>query len=209
MRVTRFPQSCLLVEHKGRKIVIDPGDDFLESHKQEDLDGIDAVLYTHQHSDHLSLKIAAYLAGRGVQVVCNMATAELLPEAEVSIVGDGDDFTVAGMQVTARELPHCLMPDGSDGPQNTGYVVEGVLFHPGDGKELEGLTVENIALPINGPDISMKDAFDLAIQLKAKVAIPIHYDKLGGKPDVYKAFAEMVDMPFEVRVLADGESTEL
>lgn len=209
MKITRYPQSCLLIEHKGRTLVIDPGDDFLEKYKKEDLRHVEAVLYTHQHSDHFVPEVAQYLADMGALVVCNMATAKLIDNIDMWIVDDGDTFTAAGMSIVARELLHCPLPDGSDGPQNTGYVVEDIFFHPGDGKELDGLKVDNLALPITGPDISVKDAFDFARQLEAKVVIPIHYDKLGAKPDMYKKYAEKAKMPFEVRVLADGESTKL
>lgn len=66
-----------------------------------------------------------------------------------------------------------------------------------------------MALPIVGPDISMLDAFNFAKQLGVKVAIPVHYDWIVAGADSYKEFAGFANMPFEVRVLADGESTEL
>ncbi|HSW37007.1 MAG TPA: hypothetical protein VLG37_01405 [Candidatus Saccharimonadales bacterium] len=89
-------------------------------------------------------------------------------------------------------------------------LVDGVFFHPGDGKELADLEVKNVALPITGPDISMLDAYNFAKQLKAELVIPIHYLKFGAKPEVFKAYAEeKFHFPFKVRVLADGESTEL
>jgi L-ascorbate metabolism protein UlaG (beta-lactamase superfamily) len=84
-----------------------------------------------------------------------------------------------------------------------------VLFHPGDGKELEGLQVDNLALPITGPDISILDAINFAKQVKAKVAIPIHYTAIPADPKVFAAYADKGGASFEVRILADGESTEI
>jgi L-ascorbate metabolism protein UlaG (beta-lactamase superfamily) len=88
-------------------------------------------------------------------------------------------------------------------------VVDGVLFHPGDGKELEDLTVDNIALPIIGPDISILDAINFAKQVSAKVAIPIHYTGIPLDPTAFVEYAKWGDVDFEVRILADGESTEV
>lgn len=207
MKVTRYPQSCLLLEKDGHRVVIDPGMHFLETHKIEELSGVEAVLYTHQHPDHYEPKIAEALLTQGVAVYANAATAELIGADRVTTVDDGQTFTVAGFEVVARELPHCLLPDGSEGPQNTGYVVDGIFFDPGDGKDIDDLQVANMALPITGPDISMLDAFNFAEKLGVKVAIPVHYRWMGADADTYKQFAKA--RPFEVRVLADGESTEI
>jgi L-ascorbate metabolism protein UlaG (beta-lactamase superfamily) len=209
MKVTRFPQSCLLLEKDGHKLVIDPGAQFLDTHKVEELQGIEAVLYTHQHGDHYEPTIAEALLRQGVPVFANGSTARLIGTEKVTVVNDGDSFTAASFEVVARELPHCLLPDGSAGPQNTGYVIDGVLFHPGDGKELEGLQVNNLALPITGPDISILDAINFAKQVKAKVAIPIHYTAIPASPEVFADYAKKGGVDFEVRILADGQSTEL
>jgi L-ascorbate metabolism protein UlaG (beta-lactamase superfamily) len=209
MKVMKFPQSCLLVESEGHKIIIDPGVHFLQSHHLNELKGVEAVLYTHQHSDHYDEDIASALLEQGVHMYANDATADLIGTEKVTVVHDGDNLMVAGFEVIARELPHCLLPDGSEGPQNTGYVINGVLFHPGDGKELDDLKVDNLALPITGPDISILDAVNFAKQVGAKVAIPIHYDGIPADPNVFAAYAGKGSASFEVRVLADGESTEL
>ncbi|MBL8159771.1 MBL fold metallo-hydrolase [Candidatus Saccharibacteria bacterium] len=209
MKITRYPQSCLLLSHEGRQIVIDPGSDFLATRQHTELDMVEAVLYTHKHSDHVDPEIADYLGSKGAQLIGNRETAEMLGDRELRIVEDGESFEVAGFAVVARELPHCLLPDGSAGPQNTGYIINGTFFHPGDGIELAGLEVESMALPIQGPDISMKDAFRFAKSLKVKQAIPIHYDKMGADPAVFAAFAKRFEMPFTLHVLADGESLEL
>ena len=209
MKVTKFPQSCLLIQNNGHTILIDPGVHFLQSHSLDELKNVEAVLYTHQHSDHYDEKVANALLEQGVPIFANGATARLIGTEKVTVVNDGDSFTAGGIEVVARELPHCLLPDGSEGPQNTGYVMDGVLFHPGDGKEIEDLQVDNLALPITGPDISILDAVNFAKQVGAKVAIPIHYDGIPADPNVFSAYADKGNISCEVRVLADGESTDI
>ena len=207
MKVTRFPQSCLVLEKNNHKIVIDPGMHFLETHTIEELDGAGAVLYTHQHPDHYEPKIAETLLEKGSKIFANESTARLIGTERVTVVNDGDSFTATGFEIVARELPHCLLPDGGEGPQNTGYVIDGVFFHPGDGKDIDNLTVDSMALPITGPDISMLDAFNFAEKLGVKVAIPVHYNWMGADVATYKQFGAR--RPFEIRILGDGESTEL
>lgn len=208
MKVTRFPQSCLLLEKDGKKIVLDPGMFDVDAFKNGAFEGVEAALFTHEHPDHYTPATAAALSKAGAKLYANASTAKLI-QGDCTVVNDGDKFQIAGFSVEAHELPHCLLPDGSEGPQNTGYLIDGAFFDPGDGKELAGLSASSMALPINGPDISMLDAFNFAKQLGVKVAIPVHYTWMGGDVVTYKQFAEGSGMPFELRVLADGESTEL
>jgi L-ascorbate metabolism protein UlaG (beta-lactamase superfamily) len=99
------------------------------------------------------------------------------------------------------------MVDGSEGPQNTGYLISEKLFHPGDGKQLEGLSVDTLAVPISGPDISLHDAYMFTKQVSAKQVIPIHYDYLGGNPEFFGSTASKTGV--KTHGLKVGESVEL
>lgn len=204
MKITRYFQSCLLIEEEGVRLLIDPSGH--EAGNFEAFGKLDAVIYTHEHGDHFDAGLAQKFQDSGVSIYANAGTARQM-KTQPSIVTDGQEFEVKGVKVKALELPHCLMWDGSEGPQNTGYLVAGKLFHPGDGKELAGLNVEILALPINGPDISLKDALGFAKQIGAKKFIPIHYDYLGGNPNVFVDVAK--GMSLEGHVLDKGQSIEL
>jgi L-ascorbate metabolism protein UlaG (beta-lactamase superfamily) len=181
MKVTRYFQSCLLIEEGKARILIDPSGQ--EKERLDDFGKLDAVFYTHEHGDHFDAEMAKDFVEQGIApVYANASTAKQI-EASKTVVEDGKEYDVSGVKVKAIELPHCLMVDGSTSVQNTGYLFNGKLFHPGDGKELDGLEVETLAVPVNGPDISLKDAYDFTMQVKAKQVVPIHYDYLGGNPD--------------------------
>jgi len=203
MKLTRHFQSCLLVEVNDARILIDPsGFD-----KDTDFGKLDAVFYTHEHSDHFDPDMAQDFVEQGeAPVYCNASTAKLV-KASVTTTEDGREYDVNGVKIKAIQLPHCLMTDGSPGPQNTGYLVNGELFHPGDGKELASLTVKILAVPLSGPDISPHDAFMFGRQVKAEDLVPIHYDYLGGNTDFFATTAEKNGM--KVHALKQGESVEL
>lgn len=205
MKVTRYFQSCLLIEDNGARILIDPSGQ--EKQRLSDFGKLDAVFYTHEHSDHFDAEMAKTFVEQAVApVYANASTAKLI-EASKTIVDDGREYEVNGMKVKAIELPHCLMVDGSTSVQNTGYLINNKLFHPGDGKELEGLKAEVLAVPLSGPDISPHDAFLFAKQVQAKQVIPIHYDYLGGNPQF---FAKVVDKNgMKTHILELGQSVEL
>jgi L-ascorbate metabolism protein UlaG (beta-lactamase superfamily) len=206
MKITRYFQSCLLVEENSARILIDPSGH--EAKSIEKFGVLDAIFYTHEHGDHFDPDLAKKFAEQGSVVYANTSTAKLI-EVSKTEIKDGQEFDINGMNVKAIELPHCLMPDGSDGPQNTGFLIKNKFFHPGDGYSLEGLEVENMALPVIGPDISVKDAFSFAKQLGVKSVIPIHYDIFGLKPEIVASFAKRNNFIFEFKILKNGDSVEL
>lgn len=80
MKIRHLVHSCLLVEVAGRRLLIDPGAFSTEAVRglgADVLAGIDAVLVTHQHPDHLD---------RGLleEVLEHAADAEVLAEPETA-----------------------------------------------------------------------------------------------------------------------------
>ncbi len=204
MKITRYFQSCLLVEEGNARLLIDPSGQ--EAERYDNFGKLNAVLYTHQHGDHFDADLAQRFAAAGVPIYANASTAKFCKTPPL-VLEDGKEYDVAGVKIKAIELPHCPMVDGSAGPQNTGLLVNGRLFHPGDGRELDGLQVEILALPITGPDISLRDANDFAKQVGAKTAIPVHYDFIGTKPEVLERLGG--DKPYQIKILGISESTEI
>ena len=204
MKITRYFQSCLLVEEGNTRILIDPSGQ--EAQRANEFGLLNAVLYTHQHADHFDAKLAESFAAKKADIYANASTAKQMAITP-NTVKDGQEFEVNGIKIKAIELPHCLMWDGSEGPQNTGYEIAGKLFHAGDGKELANFSIDNLALPITGPDVSLKDAYAFAKQVSAKKVIPIHYDYIGTKPEVFAGIADSAG--FDVHVLHIGESIEI
>jgi L-ascorbate metabolism protein UlaG (beta-lactamase superfamily) len=212
MKFTRFSQACVLLEKENHKIVIDPGEHFLQAHTLDDLQGVEAVLYTHQHCDHYSPKIADALRRLGAVLYANASTAKLIGTENCTVVNSLDTFNVGGFAVVAYDMPHCRLPGNADAPQNTGFAIDSLLFHPGDSTTFEQQTKINIpvvALPIIGPDISFYDAYELAMQLGATQVIPVHYDLLGARPEAFTAMSGGDKAPFSVTVLGNGEATEI
>ncbi|HEX7352070.1 MBL fold metallo-hydrolase [Brachybacterium sp.] len=85
MKIRHLVHSCLLVEIAGRRLLIDPGGFSVEAVRglgPEVLAGIDAVLLTHQHPDHLDRSLLEEVLGHapGAEVIAEPETAALLAE---------------------------------------------------------------------------------------------------------------------------------
>jgi len=80
MRLTKYGHSCLLVEEGPARLLLDPG---TLSGGFEELEGLTAVLVTHQHADHLDLQRLRTLLDRhpGARVLGDEGSAEQLAAA--------------------------------------------------------------------------------------------------------------------------------
>lgn len=205
MKLTRYFQSCLLVEEVGARILIDPSEQ--EADDSQKFGKLDAVLFTHEHSDHFDSDLAQKFMDDGIAVYANVSTAKQI-KGQPNVVSDGQKFSVGYVEVLTKDMDHCPMPDGSTGPQNTGYIIAKRLLHSGDSIQAGDSKVEIIAGPITGPDVSIRDAMDLGKLVGAKVFVPIHYDYIGTKPQVFASFAKSYGMPFEVQVIEESQTIE-
>jgi len=105
MRLTKYGHSCLLVEEGPARMLLDPG---TLSGGFEELEGLTAVLVTHQHADHLDLERLRRLLDRnpGVRVVCDQGSAAPLGEAgaEVAVPVHEPVLSTTGKALHYRQL---------------------------------------------------------------------------------------------------------
>lgn len=211
MRITKYPQSCFILEKNGERIIVDPGNFVAEKYKAEDLPEVEGILITHRHADHLYPPLVQALTRGGtVPVIANQDVADFLGDGIVtSVVRDGEELGVAGFTVKAYERAHVLMPDGSEGPQNTGFMIDDTFFHGGDTSDVNGITAKIAAIPIAGPDISPRDAFRMAQELQPETVIPMHYDFFIADPDFFAQLARKFEVTYVMTPLGEGQSLEV
>lgn len=204
MQLTKYPQSCVVIEASGARLLVDPGSFAADAYPAAAFGRVDAVLWTHRHPDHFDPRLIEPFAEQGAQFVANADVASLLFDHEVTRVGDGQAIEVAGVPVVAHDLPHVTMVDGSPGPPNTGFVFDGRLLHPGDAVETS-LAVTDLALPIAGPSVSFRRSYQMVESTGARTVVPIHYDSFIADPAFFAQFCDIA----RVVPLAAGESLEL
>ena len=196
------------------------------------LRGLDAVLLSHAHWDHLDLPSLESL-GKELPVVCPKGVSGLLRRkrfTRVTTLDEGEDVTVGRLVVTGVHAEH----DGSRGPLGAsgelGFVVKGshTIYFAGDTDlfdELAAIGPVDVALvPVAGwgskvgPGHLDPDRAAEAVRLlQPRVAVPIHWGTLapiGRAPDIEspREFARHVAErapDVEVRILAPGETLEL
>ncbi|MBP9757457.1 MAG: MBL fold metallo-hydrolase [Candidatus Pacebacteria bacterium] len=175
MKITKYGHCCLLIEGQGVRIVTDPGSFTAESHVT--LTNIHAILYTHEHADHFHLASLKQLlvSNPGVRILCNEGVSALLRAEDIAheVVTNGE-LAVNGVSVQGVSGIHEEIHSSIPRIQNTGFLVGGRLWYPGDAFIDPRTPVDILALPVAGPWMKVSQAIDYAIKLAPKHAFPVH-----------------------------------
>jgi L-ascorbate metabolism protein UlaG (beta-lactamase superfamily) len=213
MRLTKFGHSCLLVEEQGARMLLDPG---TLSDGFEELQGLTAILHTHQHADHLDPARLPGLLGRnpGVRVVSDEGSAKALGEAgaEVEVVHDGDELDIGGVSARVVGRDHAVIHPDVPVIPNVGYLLGGRLFHPGDSFTLPGQPTEVLAVPIGAPWLKVSESIDYLREVGPRMAVPVHERTLSavGMSLYYRQLEQLgARGSTTVRVMDDGKPVEL
>jgi L-ascorbate metabolism protein UlaG (beta-lactamase superfamily) len=213
MRLTKFGHSCLLVEEGRARMLLDPG---TLSEGFEDLEGLTAVLYTHQHADHLDPGRLRGLLDRnpGVRVVSDEGSAGSLGEAgaEVEVVRDGDELEIGGVGVRVVGRDHAVIHPDIPVVPNVGYLAAGRLFHPGDAFTLPEQPVEVLAVPAGAPWLKVSESIGYMREVRPRVAVPVHEKVLSavGIAIQYRQLERLgTSGGTSLRVMDDGRPVEL
>lgn len=176
MHVTRFGHSAVLVEAAGQRVLIDPG--AFSNPDVFEVEGLDAIVVTHQHADHVDREGVAALVERnpGAVRLSDPQTAELLDGFTGHSDGDVTELgtiTITGVGTTHEEiLP--VIPRVT----NTGVLItaggEPTLFHPGDAYAYAPQGVDILAAPLSAPWTKVSETVDFVRRVAPRVVFPIH-----------------------------------
>lgn len=174
MQLTKFTHSCVRFDDGDRSLVVDPG---VFSEVDEALDGVDAVLITHEHPDHVDVERLRGAAERNsaLRVWAPRSVSETLSALgdRVTSVGPGETFDAGGFAVSTYGGQHAVIHPSIPVVANVGYLVEGVC-HPGDSLVVPTSPVETLLVPIHAPWSKVAEVIDFLVSVRAGRALPIH-----------------------------------
>jgi L-ascorbate metabolism protein UlaG (beta-lactamase superfamily) len=210
MRLRKLGHSCLLVETDDARVLLDPG---VWSPGADDVEGLAAVLVTHQHPDHVDPDRLRGLLDRNpdAQLITDEGTAATLRRdhgIEATVASAGDQFDL-GIGVEAVGDLHAEIHPDIPRIGNVGYVLDGRLLHPGDALSVTDREVEILALPTMAPWMRMADAVGFLRAVTPWRAVPIHDGLLKSTDIYYGAFRSLGPDSSELLVLDDGAPVDV
>jgi L-ascorbate metabolism protein UlaG (beta-lactamase superfamily) len=212
MELTKHGHACVVLSEGDQRIVIDPGA-FTDAGA---LTGATAVLITHEHADHFEPQRlrAALDADPALEVWTNASVAAQLDGlgSRLHMVGHGDTFAVAGMDVQVHGELHAEIHPEIPRIANVGFLVGGQVFHPGDALTVPDEPVPTLLLPVHAPWSKTAELIDYLRAVHADQAFALHDGLLNdtGLGVVAGLLGERgPGTPTPYSRLAPGESVEL
>lgn len=161
MRFTKLGHSCVRLEKDGAILVIDPG---TWSDAAAALAGAAAVMVTHEHPDHFDADAirAALRASPDLTLWANPSITGQFAEFgdRVHQTRHGDALSVAGFGVHVYGQDHARIHQDIPLVVNTGFLVDGDLFHPGDSFTVPEDPVATLLVPISAPWMKAGEMID-------------------------------------------------
>lgn len=215
MKITKYPQSCLIVETNNKNILIDPGslkyeDSFLEKWKKADI-----ILITHKHGDHINANV---LKDLNIPIYATNEVQTTYPEFKFNIIKTNDIIELGNIKIEVVKAVHGYNPklkNGGEVFENVGYIIN-------DNKHRLYITSDTIcfnndyqadivALPVTGYGLTMTsyEASLFAMELGAKLVLPIHNDNAVYPTDIKYMEKNFKEFNINYKVLNIEETIEI
>lgn len=175
MKITKLGHCCLLIQEQGLHILTDPG---AWTTAQNEIQNIDLILITHEHPDHLHMESLQTVLANNPQarIITNSGVGKILTQKNIhfELLEHGQETLFQSVRIEGYGSKHAYIYKTIPEVINTGYFISNCFFYPGDALYDPGKPVEILALPVSGTWLTLAQALDYAIRVRAKKCFPVH-----------------------------------
>lgn len=217
MKITKFPQSCLLIECKGKKILLDPGVLKYKEKYFQIWNNVDVLLITHKHSDHCNTEVLEKL-DKNIKIYSTNEVQQSNPTLLINIIKENDVIELGDIKIEVVHAEHGYIPPMKTGAkvnENVGYIIndgENRLYVTSDTICFQNeYKCDVLCVPVSDYGVVM-GAFEASLFAKetnAKLVIPLHSDspKYPVDFDFVKKTFEQNEIEYEI--LENDETVEV
>lgn len=217
MKITKYPQSCLLVETKNKKILIDPG---VLKYKEEYFDiwnDVDVILITHKHGDHCNTSVLEKL-NKDIVIYSTSEVKNANLSLNINIIKENDVINLDGIRIEVVKAIHGYQPllkGDKEIHENVGYIIddnEHRLYTTSDTICFRNdYKADILFIPVTGYGLTMT-AFEASLYSKevgAKIVFPIHMDNPMYLPNFEYINEMFIKYEINYEMLENEESKEI
>lgn len=153
-------RTSVLIESESTTIVIDTGPDFRQQMLREQVQKMDAVVFTHQHKDHVAglddIRAFNFKQQKDMPIFCNDLTANHLkqefyyifepnpypgvPKVNVHLIGQ-EPFQIGDIELIPLPVLHYKLPVLGFRMGDLAYITDANIIPPETKEKLKGLKV--------------------------------------------------------------------
>lgn len=218
-------RTSLMLEVKGRNFVIDTGPDFRQQMLREKVDRLNAVIFTHEHKDHIAgfddvrafnflskKKVEVYAAAR-VQTVIRREFAYIfddfkypgIPEINLHLIDDRP-FTIEEVEFIPIRVLHYQLPVYGFRIDNLTYITDANYIPDEEKEKIKGseiLILNALRREKHISHYTLEEAIALVKELKPRKAYFTHIShQLGLHTLVNDELPEGIELAYDGLVVS-------
>lgn len=219
-------RTSILISIGDKNIVVDTGPDFRFQMLRENVQTLDAILFTHEHKDHISglddIRAFNYASQSAMNIyVTETVFAALqrefhyvfdgtnypgIPQVKVNFFKD-NPFNLFGENIIPIEVMHYKLPVSAFRIRNFTYITDANFIDEKNLQKIDGteiLVINALRREAHISHFTLQDALQLIEKIKPKKAYLIHMSHLLGLHDEVSG-----ELPENVELAWDGLQIEM
>ncbi len=213
-------RSSIMIELDDKTIVIDTGPDFRQQMLREKVEDITAILFTHEHKDHIAglddIRAFNYIHKRAMEIYADARVEKALrreyayvfaedkypgiPEMNVHIINN-QQFYLDDLMITPIRLMHYKLPIFGFRIKDFTYITDTNYIAPEEKEKIKGtkvLVVNALRKKKHISHFNLEEALALIKEIKPERAYLTHISHLMGRQaDVEKELPENVFFAYD------------
>lgn len=219
-------RSSVMIEDRGKTLVIDTGPDFRQQMLREDVKNVDAVLFTHEHKDHIAgfddIRAFNFLNKKKMEVYASARVQEAIrrefayifsdfkypgiPEINLHLL-ENKQLSVEGVPVLPIEVMHYKLPVFGFRINDFTYITDANHISDIEKEKIAGTKVLVLNALRREPHIS-HFTFAQAIELAQELNVPkVYFTHISHQLGLHTEVQN--ELPSNIELAYDGLKIEL
>ena len=217
-------RTSVLIEHNNNTFVIDTGPDFRQQMLRENVKKLDAVIFTHEHKDHIAglddVRAFNFLQKKPMDVYATQRVQEAIkrefsyvfsdekypgiPQINLHTINQSD-FSIHGTTFTPVEVMHHKLPVKAFRVGNISYITDANFISEKEKEKIKGSEIIIINALRKEEHIShftFNEAIDLMFELEPKQAYFTHIShQLGVHKEIQNELPDWIQPAYDGLVI--------